>query len=581
MATEQIQIQSRAGKRLLKICMGDLYPNPMVVYREYIQNSCDALVEAERQGLFGSSIQKTVSITIGSNSITVHDRGVGVRMDDVVRSLIDLSFSQKTGDAIGRYGVGRLTGAKYCDELIFETSAYNENRKSIVRFDAKKAREIIASDLELEVTEVIDMVTTYTREDANLEDHFFRVTMNNVTERHLLDREKAEEYLSVTVPIDFSAQFKDYILNPAFDNQPEFSNAYKRLVSCHVVVNGVNIKKPYEHVVRNSSNIEERIGKAKFFKLDTDGELLAWGWYSMTASAKQFLSNIPFRKVRLRQLNMAVGDETYLDNVYGKDVDASYFIGEVYVIHPQIEPTTGREGLTDNAYTKAFFNQLEQQFKQMAKEYNTLSKFGSQVLEPLAKYTRELRIINNEVGAGIRTAEEIHTKKSETIIALKEVKNKLANDLAKIRKDGKIVDRVDDVVGYYQEQSDAETEKYNKVKDTQKNNIQINKFSIFTEIEKIMGDKDKVDQKTTEEITTTNNCQGNLSNVSPAINKQENEGSLQPESKNSELDIYRGMTQLEVTLIRKVYKIINGQKGLDPKIREKLKAKMAKHLPQR
>lgn len=211
MATEQIQIQSRAGKRLLKICMGDLYPNPMVVYREYIQNSCDALVEAERQGLFGSSIQKTVSITIGSNSITVHDRGVGVRMDDVVRSLIDLSFSQKTGDAIGRYGVGRLTGAKYCDELIFETSAYNENRKSIVRFDAKKAREIIASDLELEVTEVIDMVTTYTREDANLEDHFFRVTMNNVTERHLLDREKAEEYLSVTVPIDFSAQFKDYI----------------------------------------------------------------------------------------------------------------------------------------------------------------------------------------------------------------------------------------------------------------------------------------------------------------------------------------------------------------------------------
>lgn len=153
--------------------------------------------------------------------------------------------------------------------------------------------------------------------------------------------------------------------------------------------------------------------------------------------------------------------------------------------------------------------------------------------------------------------------------------------MAKIRKDGKIVDRVDDVVGYYQEQSDAETEKYNKVKDTQKNNIQINKFSIFTEIEKIMGDKDKVDQKTTEEITTTNNCQGNLSNVSPAINKQENEGSLQPESKNSELDIYRGMTQLEVTLIRKVYKIINGQKGLDPKIREKLKAKMAKHLPQR
>ena len=29
---ENIPFNARAGKKLLKICMGDIYPNPMVVY---------------------------------------------------------------------------------------------------------------------------------------------------------------------------------------------------------------------------------------------------------------------------------------------------------------------------------------------------------------------------------------------------------------------------------------------------------------------------------------------------------------------------------------------------------------------
>ena len=201
--SEKINFKSRAGKKLLKICMGDLYPNPMVVYREYVQNSCDALQEAEQRGMFETSAQKTVSIQIGANKITIHDRGIGVEADKVVSSLIDLSFSQKNGDAIGRYGVGRLTGAKYCDELVFETSADGENVKSIVHFNAKKAREIIASDADLECTDVIDMVTECFRDEELASQHYFRVTMNNVFERHLLDMEMAKDYLSETVPIDF------------------------------------------------------------------------------------------------------------------------------------------------------------------------------------------------------------------------------------------------------------------------------------------------------------------------------------------------------------------------------------------
>ena len=84
---EAVSFKSKAGKKLLKICMGDIYPNPMVVYREYVQNSCDSLQEAEKNSLLNKS-QKLVSIKIESNNITIHDRGIGVKADEVISRLI-------------------------------------------------------------------------------------------------------------------------------------------------------------------------------------------------------------------------------------------------------------------------------------------------------------------------------------------------------------------------------------------------------------------------------------------------------------------------------------------------------------
>lgn len=570
---EDIPFKSRAGKKLLKICMGDIYPNPMVVYREYVQNSCDSLQAAEKTGLFDNNVQKTVSISIKSDSITIHDRGVGVRMADVVTSLIDLSFSQKNGESIGRYGIGRLTGAKYCDEVIFETSAKGEDKKSIVKFNAKMAREIIDSDEEMECTDVVDKVTTCTREDELADQHYFRVTLNKVFEQHLLDENGARQYLAETVPVDFSSTFKDYLLNPAFEEFPEYAEMYNKVPCCTVILNGAPIKKLYNSSVINSSNQEERIGKIRFFKLRNEDELLAWGWYAMTVTAKQFVSSVPFRKIRLRQLNMAVGDLTYFDNLYRKDADAPYFIGEVYAIHPQIEPTTGREGLVDNLYKKLFEHKIKELFERLNKEYNELSKFGSQVLEPLTTNMRLLRSENKSVETNLKTPEESKESSAKYKKALNDAKDKLANELTKIRKNGRITDLIDGIVEHYQNVSDSEIEKYNKQKDVQKANALINKFSITGEIQKIMGEKkvspstDKVDDKTSDSINTDN----------PQETGNDKLGQQTPIVK-SEFDAYSGLTALEKSLVKKVYKILDGQKDLAPSIREKLKAKMEKKL---
>ena len=576
---ENIPFNARAGKKLLKICMGDIYPNPMVVYREYVQNSCDSLQEAERQGLFGNNVQKIVSITINSNSISIHDRGIGVKSENIITSLIDLSFSQKNGDNIGRYGIGRLTGAKYCDELVFETSAFGETKKSIVHFNAQKAREIIESDEEMECTEVMEKVTTFTQEDEKQDMHYFRVTMNNVFESHLLDKEGAKRYLAETVPVDFSSSFKDYLLKPAFDENTGFKKLYEKVPCCNVMLDGAPIKKLYESSVTNSTNQEERVGKIRFFKLENEEEILAWGWYAMTVTAKQFLSTVPFRKIRLRQLNMAVGDLTYFDNLYKKDADAPYFIGEIYATHPKIEPTTGREGLVDNNYKKILEYKVKELFERLNKEYNELSKLGSQVLDPLVTNIRLLRIENKAVETGLKTSEEAKESKLRYLKSLNEAKNKLADYLTKVRKNNRITDLVDGIIEYYQEISDNEIDKYNKQKDIQKANGQINKFNISNEIQKVMGEKDSSAQQ--EDLNGTNVSNGESTSVI-ASEKTPNtsEGASQGENKPvpSEFDPYKGLTSLEKSVIKKVYKILDSQKDLAPSIREKLKAKMVKKL---
>lgn len=576
---ENIPFNARAGKKLLKICMGDIYPNPMVVYREYVQNSCDSLQEAERRGLIGNNVQKTVSIIINSKSISIHDRGIGVKSKDVITCLIDLSFSQKNGDNIGRYGIGRLTGAKYCDELVFETSASGETKKSIVRFNAKRAREIIESDEEMECTAVVNKVTTFTQEDEKQDLHYFRVTMNNVFESHLLDKEDAKRYLAETVPVDFSSSFKDYLLKPAFDENKGFEDLYEKVPCCNVMLDGAPVKKLYESSVINSTNQEERVGKIRFFKLENEDELLAWGWYAMTVTAKQFVSTVQFRKIRLRQLNMAVGDLTYFDNLYKKDADAPYFIGEIYATHPKIEPTTGREGLVDNNYKKIFEHKVKELFERLNREYNELSKLGSQVLDPLVTNIRLLRIENKKVEVGLKTSEEARESKSLYSNSLDEAKKKLADYITKVRKNNRITDLIDGIVEYYQGISDNEIDKYNKQKDVQKANGQIKNVRISNEIQKVMGEKDISAQQ--GNLNSTNvSSEGDISAASSGQTTSSSGTDNQDDTKSvtSEFDPYKGLTSLEKTVIKKVYKILDSQKDLAPSIRERLKARMVKKL---
>src|SRR3546814_16824618 len=98
-----------------------MYTDPLTIYREYVQNSADA-IEARR--LDGPRGRGRVDIRIDhdARSVRITDDGTGIPVSEAPRRLLAIGGSRKRGtDARGFRGIGRLAGLAYCRQLLFRT----------------------------------------------------------------------------------------------------------------------------------------------------------------------------------------------------------------------------------------------------------------------------------------------------------------------------------------------------------------------------------------------------------------------------------------------------------------------------
>ena len=74
--------QPIVGKNLIEILMFSMYSDSLIIFREYVQNAFDAIVEAKRQGVLSNIKEGQVSITIDPVSRKIHilDNGVGINV---------------------------------------------------------------------------------------------------------------------------------------------------------------------------------------------------------------------------------------------------------------------------------------------------------------------------------------------------------------------------------------------------------------------------------------------------------------------------------------------------------------------
>lgn len=109
------------GRHLLDTITTGMYSNPYCIFREYIQNSADAIDKAVLEGTLEKR-KGEIRITLEpqEKTITILDNGCGVPSVQAKQTLMSIGNSGKHNTRErGFRGIGRLGGTAYCNTLVF------------------------------------------------------------------------------------------------------------------------------------------------------------------------------------------------------------------------------------------------------------------------------------------------------------------------------------------------------------------------------------------------------------------------------------------------------------------------------
>ena len=135
---------SVVGASILNIITESLYDKPIVVFREYVQNSADSL------SLVNKDDKETLCNYIWHKDDNLYflDNGVGINPEIFLTKMESIAFSTKEKTTnMGYKGIGRLSGISYCKKLHFiNIIDYNSKTFQTYTIDCVKYNEIQKSD---------------------------------------------------------------------------------------------------------------------------------------------------------------------------------------------------------------------------------------------------------------------------------------------------------------------------------------------------------------------------------------------------------------------------------------------------
>ena len=415
--------QPIVGKNLIEILMFSMYSDSLIIFREYVQNAFDAIVEAKRQGILSNIKEGQVSITIDpvSRKICILDNGIGINVSQAQPILLNIADSHKDGIGLaGQYGIGRLVGAKYCKRLIFKTSAKGENRYTEITFDNDLAQKIISNKEDKSTAnQVIDRITSVAIGEESPDKHYFEVRMEEVSERHknLLNVSKVSEYLKEVAPIDYMLEFKNMLYNQCLPIQ--YKDFNEELDHIRLTINDeIDIRKRYGLVIDGTG---DEISSLQFFKFeDSEFGLLGWGWYAITPFTKAIPASDVNKGIRLRKRNIQIGSKDLLNQYFREARGTNYFYGEIHAVHPNLRPNSSRDGLTHTPEAIKLYEYIQEYFSDLQKLYH--------LANDVKNLSRDIHLSGVSAPQSDKDKEEIQKKISTTVEQFGKIKTKYKND---------------------------------------------------------------------------------------------------------------------------------------------------------
>lgn len=357
------------GKDVIESLTLGMYEDCRFIYREYIQNAADAIDKAVSERLIEKSYnQIMVSIDAEKHRIVIEDNGTGIAKKNVKNILLNIAHSTKQrGIDKGFRGIGRLGGLGYCSTLIFETSYRGEAEKSIMTWDAELLKNIINDrDTHQEAVDVLQEVTNIKYEVENPGAHYFKVILEDVTTDELLDVEYIRSYLSMVSPVDIDAKF---IFRSKINKYMKENGL--SLDIYNIYINSDQIFKPYTSCIyednKGGKKKTDEICDIEFLsrKDEQTGELIYWGWYTISGLRGQMKSKNLARGIRLRKENIQIGDEEICKKFFTKTEDqrfSFYFFGEIHAVSKGLIPNSRRDYFGESDTLKKFEKFIKEDF---------------------------------------------------------------------------------------------------------------------------------------------------------------------------------------------------------------------------
>ncbi len=387
------------GKNIIEILTTGMYENPLVIYREYIQNSVDAINQAVELEILEEPRDGEIHIQIDAEKkrISFDDNAIGIRSNQAWNILTSIAASTKDRNKhLGFRGIGRLAGLAYCENLVIETSFRGEPCKTSLTWDGDKLKSILSNQKENpSAEELIKSITTF-RDDLkeNEEEHYFRVELKNVKNLKLLIVENVEKYLRMVAPVPFQNHFiyGKSILDGLKDRGVNFGE-YR------IFVNMREVFKPFRpNVYKEDKKSEKQIDEIidiEFSEFTSNDELLAVGWYGITKSMHLIPAYNEPVGIRFRKGNIQIGGEFTFQKFFKDQRFHRYFVGEIHVVSNKLLPN-GQRDYFDESYTLTLFE---------SQMYNFTQK-----LSKLCKDVSDLNSATNKIDDFVKKKNEYITK---------------------------------------------------------------------------------------------------------------------------------------------------------------------------
>ncbi len=436
------------GANILENLTTGMYQDSKVIYREYIQNSCDQIDRAIKDGTLKHG-EGSIKIWLDRDqrTIIIEDNATGIPAASFQRVLGNIADSDKRiGEDKGFRGIGRLCGLAYCKELIFKSSSVGEDIVSIMVCDAKKMRELIEENergkkhMANEVLHAINRFEQHKTDD--LDSHFFRVELIEINQENtdLLDFKQVKDYLSFVAPVPYQSSF--IYRTDVYTHAKDLQFAIDEY---DITLDGESIFKRYSTVLKDSSGskYDEIFGVCFKDFYGLDGELLAWMWVGLSRFQKAIPKVNQMRGIRLRKENIQIGGEDSLQKLFKEDRGNSYFVGEVFAGNKDLIPNSQRDYFNENVARAEFERELRKHFnEELHKIYYDGSAINSAYKKIDTYEKKEVEFNKKETAGGFvdkehreRELRVVHESKKEAETAqvrIERMKDKASDLMQKV-----------------------------------------------------------------------------------------------------------------------------------------------------